>query len=243
MPTFKPFDETFANQKPTSQQSVDKVWKSWSMQEFQHDSTESLDAAAMTSKHEFKAQDELKELKDQARKEAYEEAYTKGENEGFEQGYKEGLIKGEQEGKERYEAALSEAINPLNSMLSQLEDALTTINDQLAESIVQLAVTVGKQLAGEALAVAPEEVLSLIREIIHEDPMLADRPTLLLHPDDAALVEQHLSQELSSHGWRMRADERIDRGGCRLVSAQGELDATIDTRWERIVERLRARQL
>nr|MBP9956812.1 flagellar assembly protein FliH [Pseudomonas sp.] len=43
-------------------------------------------------------------------------------------------------------------------------------------------------------------------------------------------------------GWQLQPDELVSRGGCRVNSASGELDATWESRWDSLLEQLRHRQ-
>jgi flagellar assembly protein FliH len=47
-----------------------------------------------------------------------------------------------------------------------------------------------------------------------------------------------LKDELDTLGWNVRTDVAVERGGCRAQAATGEIDATIGTRWERVVTAL-----
>ena len=164
-----------------------------------------------------------------------------GQTEGYQTGLEQGLKEGREQGLAQYTTKTIDAIAPLGLLIKEADTALQGVETHMAESMLQLALTVGRQLAGEALAANPEQVLELIRAILHEDPMLNDKPVLLLHPSDLKLAQQHLERELAAIGWKLRADDRLERGGCRLVSADGELDATIETRWQRIIHQLRGR--
>ncbi|HEY9447557.1 MAG TPA: FliH/SctL family protein, partial [Burkholderiales bacterium] len=61
---------------------------------------------------------------------------------------------------------------------------------------------------------------------------------LVLHPDDVALVQQHLAHDLEAAGWLICGDETLTRGGCRVDAASGELDATLEARWEQVAATL-----
>jgi flagellar assembly protein FliH len=59
-----------------------------------------------------------------------------------------------------------------------------------------------------------------------------------LHPDDLALVRAHLADALEHGHHRLIEDDSMTRGGCRLDGAGSEIDATVETRWRRILEGL-----
>ncbi|WP_369751602.1 FliH/SctL family protein [Pandoraea sp. B-6] len=47
-----------------------------------------------------------------------------------------------------------------------------------------------------------------------------------------------MGAELRAAGWTVRADSTIERGGCKAEAASGEVDATVATRWQRVMAAL-----
>jgi flagellar assembly protein FliH len=65
-------------------------------------------------------------------------------------------------------------------------------------------------------------------------------PRVFLNPQDFALLRADFEADGLFKGCRFIADARIARGGCRVETAQGEIDATVATRWERVLAALGA---
>ena len=55
---------------------------------------------------------------------------------------------------------------------------------------------------------------------------------------DDRLSCAHLQGELEAAGWTVRPDPTVARGGCIASAASGERDATLATRWTRVVKAL-----
>ncbi len=51
-----------------------------------------------------------------------------------------------------------------------------------------------------------------------------------------ALVRQHLGEQLSHGGHRLQEDARLQRGECRIDGQGAQVDATLETRWRRVLE-------
>ncbi|MGH8672659.1 MAG: FliH/SctL family protein, partial [Burkholderiales bacterium] len=86
-----------------------------------------------------------------------------------------------------------------------------------------------------------ELVLPLVREVLNALPQTIKHPTLILHPEDAALVRSNMGAEVMStaggHGqapWRIVEDAKMRRGGCRVETTDSEIDASIQNRWKHI---------
>ena len=56
---------------------------------------------------------------------------------------------------------------------------------------------------------------------------------LRVHPDDHALIAGGSAEAIAARGARLVADAQVARGGCRVESDIGLVDATIDERWRR----------
>ncbi len=160
------------------------------------------------------------------RQQAQQAGQLEGHRAGFEQGKADGYAAG---------LSLVQAqAQALRNLMLTLPAAMRAAEAEVADDLMALALDIARQLVGQALAAEPQHMLGLVRELLRMEPTLNGTPRLLLHVDDAALVQQHMADELHAAGWRIRTDPGIERGGCRVHAAGGALDATLGTRWERI---------
>ncbi|KAF0804075.1 flagellar assembly protein FliH [Alcanivorax xiamenensis] len=187
----------------------------------------------------FDARSELNALRRQVRDQAYQEGRQAGFEAGQEQGYTQGLEQGRHDGEQQAREQAAASLAPLAELATQFQNAIQTLDRQIADDLVDLALAVGKQLAGEALTARPEQVLALVRELLHQEPQLGADPRLWLHPDDLVLVEEHLATELTAAGWQVRVDPDLQRGGCRVTGDAGERDASRACRWDMLLAKLR----
>ena len=162
------------------------------------------------------------------------EAQKAGEADGHEQGYASGLAQGHAAGL----AAVQAQAGQLQALMLTLPAALRQAESRIADDLLALALDIARQVLGQALAAEPQAILAVVRELLQAEPSLSGAPQLLLHPDDAALVKEHLADDLQAAGWRLRADAQITRGGCRVTASSGEHDATVQARWERVAAAL-----
>jgi flagellar assembly protein FliH len=162
------------------------------------------------------------------------QAQKAGEAEGYEKGYARGQTEGHAAGL----AAVQAQAGQLQALALALPAALLMAENSVADDLLALALDIARQVLGQALAAEPQAILAVVHELLHAEPALSGAPQLLLHPDDAALVKEHLADDLKAAGWRLRADAQITRGGCRVLASSGEKDATLETRWERVAAAL-----
>ena len=158
--------------------------------------------------------------------EQVERIYQQAREEGHAMGYREGQ-----------QQAQAEATR-LQTLLSELEQALQQFDQQVAQDLLALALEVARKMLGQALKIHPELVLAVVQEAIRCLPHATQHIHLTLHPDDAALVRTHLSDQFSQFDWKIREDPQIGQGGCRVEAGGSEVDATLSTRWQRILASL-----
>ena len=145
-------------------------------------------------------------------------------------GYAAGLAEGQ--------ALVDQRVNALSRILDDLSATSRVIEDQLADHVVTLAVRLAEQVLRTELEQRPESLAALVREVTAATPYLGDQPKLFLHPDDLALLQPILNAELTPDHWLMLPDPTLTRGGCRLDTAGGSVDATLETRWQRVLAAL-----
>jgi len=230
------------------------AWQRWEM-----DSLETLKprAAARTPQAEGDKADWLRQ-RAEALAQAREQGHSSGYDAGFEQGRREGLAQGLEEGRragleagEREGRALgeragheegAEAAREQTRRLQALADAcaqsLDTLEAEVGRSLIALAVRIAEQVVRTSLRDQPNQILDLVGEILQNGPAPDVGVQLRLHPDDLGLVREFLEQDAEPAGPRLVADERITRGGCILETAQGTIDATLETRWRRVIAAL-----
>lgn len=167
------------------------------------------------------------------------DARAAGEAEGRAAGLAEGRKVGHTEGLATGLAAASVHAERLRALTLSLPDALQRAEGELTEAVLALALDVARQVVHRTLKTEPEWVVPVVRDLLNTDPALRGDPRLLLHPDDVALVKNSLGSEIEAAGWQVRADDQIERGGCRVQSANGELDGTLQTRWKRVAAAVR----
>lgn len=223
-------------------------WRRWEMTSFDEPEVEiEVEAPAEPEP----AGPSLEEIIQAARDEAYREAYQQGQADGHKQGYMQGLTEGRQTGHAEGQAAghaeglvhgreqgQQEAVH-LNALVTRVAEAMGSLEEQMGQSLITLALDIATQVLRGELAEHPESMLHAVREVLHLNPAAPQGVMRLwVHPEDLDLVRLHLADELKDANWRVLADESIERGGCRAESPYGDIDATLHTRWRRVAASL-----
>jgi flagellar assembly protein FliH len=144
--------------------------------------------------------------------------------------WQEGRQAGYDEGRKR---AAAEAAK-IAAIAAAFSRETAELDQALAQQTLDLALELAHQMLRTALEVRPELVLPVIQDALRNLPGMGEEREVRLHPEDAALARQMMQETLSSSGWLITEDVSIARGGCRVITGQGEADATVAVRWERI---------
>ena len=168
--------------------------------------------------------------------EQIERIHQQAQQEGYAAGYEAGFNSGRQAGLQAGNEQMATEVVKLQELLHGFERELAGANQTVANDLLTLALSLAKQLVREALKVKPELILAMVRECIRYDNMFSQPAQLFLHPDDAALVREHLNRELND--CTVYVDTNLERGSCRIKMGNSQIDATLATRWQRIAQAL-----
>lgn len=151
-----------------------------------------------------------------------EELQKQAYDEAFQQGHAEGLKAGEEETRQR--AAR------YDQLLVALAKPFDLLDETVEKQLVELAITVVRQLFRREIKLDPTHVIGVVRESIRLLPVASRNIQVRLHPDDAALVRKTLSQVDGERAWTVVEDPLIARGGCQVTTDNSQIDAQCETR-------------
>jgi flagellar assembly protein FliH len=131
--------------------------------------------------------------------------------------------------------AAAEALR-LREIVAALTEESQQFDQRVADDLLGLALAISRQVLRQALKLRPELILAVVNEVLGQLPLAHQRARLILHPEDVTLVRLALGERLKQSGWEIIQSAEISRGGCRLEAAECEIDATLEHRWQRVVE-------
>ncbi len=146
---------------------------------------------------------------------------------GYQDGYRDGLVA--LEGfKQSFAAQMSSQVGRL---IDSIDGQFAALEEQMARAITQCALSLARQVVRAELSTNPEVVSKVAAEAVNAVLLSARHITVQAHPLDVALIEQGAADTLAARGSRVIANAAIERGGCRVESDLGAVDAGIDSRW------------
>lgn len=188
----------------------------WEMTSFDTDSRSvtNVDYAAVT----LPTIEQISDMQEQARQE------------GYQAGHAEGLAAG-------HEQAALEAAR-LRSLADTFSTEVGQADETISQHVLDLALDLARALLKSALTLRPELVIPIVKEAVRYLPVLHPPALLYLNPDDAVLVKAKIGDELTKMGWLLTDDTQLEPGGCRVETANNQIDAALPTRWQRLLAAL-----
>ena len=147
---------------------------------------------------------------------------------------------------EGYEAGRAEALAALSPALEALQTAVSAAReeriaaaDQLEVHAVELALFLSERVLGGALAVEPDRVVEAVRGALR-GIVERERVTVLVHPADLELVREAMDEMRATLGGiehcEVQAERRVSRGGAIVRTPDGDVDARVETKLQRARE-------
>ncbi|HHH38311.1 MAG TPA: flagellar assembly protein FliH [Sedimenticola sp.] len=169
---------------------------------------------------------------EQLQKQAWDEGYEQGRKEGFEYGHREALIQGREE--------IRQKMGRFDLLMETLEAPLEQLDDQVEQELIELVIAMVRQLVRREIRTDPGQIVGVVREALSILPVSSRQIQVLLHPEDAQLVREIYAIGESEPGWRVVEDPVLARGGCRVVTENSQIDATLETRLATLIAPLLA---
>jgi flagellar assembly protein FliH len=147
----------------------------------------------------------------------------------IDRGYEAGVSAGKAE-LQKQNDALAAQVTRLDEILNQLSRPLPTLEGEVEQQLVLLALAVGTQLTRRELKADPGQIAALIREAVGRLPAAARDVRVHLHPEDAAAIAQRLASAGQERAWSVIEDPTLTRGGCLVRSENSQIDARLESR-------------
>lgn len=159
--------------------------------------------------------------------------------EGFEQGRQTGRDEMARELQAQTREALDafrvqqacEVGAPVAALLTAFQHGLDGVEQALARRLAGIAMQMARQVVRSELQTRAALVVDVVQEALAEVLLSARHITVKVHPADLGWIEQGCADAFEARGARLIADPHLERGGCRVESDLGVVDARLATRW------------
>ena len=145
-------------------------------------------------------------------------------------GHKEGYAAGQAEVMRRAEQ--------LDRILAGLADPVSHLDAEVEQELLEMVMAIARRLIRRELKTSPGEIIGVVREGIASLPVGERKVTLQLHPEEAGLVREVFGMSENGPACRILEDPSLTRGGARISTDISIIDATLETRINRVFDRM-----
>jgi flagellar assembly protein FliH len=129
-------------------------------------------------------------------------------------------------------------VERLAAMIHELARPFEVQDAEVERELLTLAMALARQIVRRELKSDPTQIIGIIREAIAALPVAAREVRVHLHPEDGAVVREHLAPTDAERAWVMVEDPVMARGGCRITTATSRIDARLETRLAALLSEL-----
>lgn len=152
--------------------------------------------------------------------------------------YEKGRADGIDEGRRAVQDEKLAASQRLDGALAELRRRFADLEAAGADAVFDFAIEIARQVVRREVAVQRDAVLPALREAVAAVIDQQAEPRVHLNPGDLEAIAHELDSDGLFKGCRFIPDDTVRPGGCRVETAQCEVDATVQTRWRRVMAAL-----
>lgn len=217
-------------------------WKTWTPDDlappsfpvFEHLTLPEASSEPQEEESEPDLQQTLAIMQAQAREQGHQDGYADGHANGVEEGRKAGFQQGLEQGLAEAKLQQAPVHARMQQLVSEFQYTLDALDSVIASRLMQMALEAARQVIGHTQGIDNSALIKQIQALLQQEPLFSGKPQLRVHPDDLQRVEEMLGATLNLHGWRLRGDPSLHQGGCKVSADEGDLDASVATRWQEL---------
>jgi flagellar assembly protein FliH len=168
--------------------------------------------------------------------EAIEHIHDEARKAGYEAGFSEGQKAGEIAAEQAMREVAQASADHIAQMVSSLQEAIISMEQSVADQILALSLEVARQMVCGIVKVDKTVLLPIIREAIAALPLHHGHLFLNLNPADAHSVRELMGDQLTQMNTQVVESSEVAPGGCIIKAGASEIDASLETRWRRVLE-------
>jgi flagellar assembly protein FliH len=150
----------------------------------------------------------------------------------WEEGFARGLQAGEVAAVQQQKPVLQELqqrVRRLQDVLDHLAAPLEALDETVETQLAALACSIARHVVRRELRGDPAQIVATVRETVGLLPVAARDVRVHVHPDDAAILRDKLAEPQARRAWSIVEDPVLERGGCRVVTEDSQIDARVET--------------
>ena len=153
---------------------------------------------------------------------------------GYQAGYRDGLV-----ALESFKQTFAQQVAAqIAQLTNSFDDAFAELEGQIAQNVARVATMLARQVVRSELTARPDLVAQVATDAVNAVLLSARHIRVFVHPDDLLIVKGGAGDALTARGAQLQAEATVARGGCRIESDLGSIDASVESRWDQAAQTL-----
>ncbi|KJY92365.1 flagellar assembly protein FliH [Vibrio neptunius] len=173
----------------------------------------------------------------QGQEAGFKQGYDKGKEQGQQEGHQEGLDAGKAEGIEAGQEFIQQQVQTLVGLANQFAQPLELMNAQVEKQLVDMVLTLVKEVVHVEVQTNPQVVLDTIKQSVESLPVSGHSITLKLHPEDVETIRSaYGEEELEFRNWTLMAEPALNRGDVQIEAGESSVNYRLEERVRNVLQ-------
>ncbi|VFP80967.1 Flagellar assembly protein FliH [Buchnera aphidicola (Cinara kochiana kochiana)] len=165
----------------------------------------------------------------------YKEGYQQGLVDGYKKGYFSGWTQGFHYSRDFLLKNATRCIQiQYADLLKKFKIAINNFNNVFSTRLMKIVLHISKILVNDIFVINKNYLLKRIQKLTEQSKFIFNKLQLHVHPSDYKLIIKNFGVLMNKYNWIVISDDKIDINSYRIVTADGEVDASISSFWDRI---------
>ncbi|MCG9679531.1 MULTISPECIES: flagellar assembly protein FliH [Vibrio] len=173
----------------------------------------------------------------QGQEAGFKQGYDKGKEQGHEEGHLQGLEAGKAEGIEAGQELIQQQVQTFVDLANQFAQPLELMNAQVEKQLVDMVLTLVKEVVHVEVQTNPQVVLDTIKQSVESLPISGHAITLKLHPEDVEIIRSSYGEaELEFRNWTLMAEPALNRGDVQIEAGESSVNYRLEDRIRSVLQ-------
>lgn len=146
---------------------------------------------------------------------------------GYQDGYRDGMA-----ALDAFKKSFAQQMSAqLGTLVKSFDAEFGALEQQMSETVAAIAVELARQVVRSELEQRPDLIARVAHDAVEALQLSARHVRVRVNPDDLPLVLAGAGEEMQAREAQVLPDAEVPRGGCKVESDIGSVDATIAARW------------
>ncbi|MCG7499152.1 flagellar assembly protein FliH [Vibrio sp. Of7-15] len=165
------------------------------------------------------------------------QGFEQGKVEGFEQGKLEGQQVGHAEGVASGQEEIAEKVASLVKLSDQFAEPLQTLNAQVERQIVDMVLTLTREIVHVEVQTNPQCILEALKESVTALPVANREIKILLNPQDHKVVlDAYGNSELDQRQWQLVCEPALNVGDIQIEAGDSSVSFLVEERIRSVIK-------